>query len=124
MSPTCPYCKAKSELVTGDKVYLHRPDLATVYFYQCKPCDAHVGVHVGTKTSLGRLANSELRSKRVDVHRLLDPYWQSGLMSRQAAYHRLAGLMGTSKKACHIGLFDTEACDKAIEVLKENMYDT
>ena len=121
MNPHCPYCERQSELVTGNIVYQHRPDLKGIYFYLCKPCYAYVGVHPGTTTSLGNLADGELRAKRVDVHRLFDPLWKDKTMSRQAAYRWLSLQMGIKKKRCHIGLFTTELCDQAIAILKENL---
>ena len=44
----CSYCGNDAELVGGESVYPHRPDLYYLKFYQCLPCDAWVGCHRGT----------------------------------------------------------------------------
>src|SRR5436309_3529676 len=42
-APACPYCGHFARLVGGDVIYPHRPDLSELWFWQCAPCDAHVG---------------------------------------------------------------------------------
>ncbi len=37
-----------------------------------------VGCHPGTKNSLGRLANAELRKWKSIAHRVFDPLWRDG----------------------------------------------
>ena len=39
----CPYCGKDAALVTGDKIYPHRPDLYDRNFWLCTACDAYVG---------------------------------------------------------------------------------
>lgn len=121
MNPICPYCNTQSELVMGNVVHPHRPDLNSIYFYLCEPCNAYVGTHKGSTTSLGTVANAELRAKRTQLHHLFDPLWQDGTMTRQEAYRWLADRMGIKKKQCHIGIFDIRACIEAIDILKENL---
>ena len=41
-SVICPYCQRAAELVRGDWVYPHRPDLYDKKFYACKPCAAFI----------------------------------------------------------------------------------
>ena len=71
----CPYCEKVPELVTGDKVYPHRKDLYSKWFWRCEPCNAYVGCHPGTKNPLGTLANQELRAWRLQAHHAFDPIW-------------------------------------------------
>lgn len=118
--PTCPYCKTVSELVTGDVVYPHRPDLKTKFYYYCAPCQAYVGCHPGTTASLGRLANAELRALKSKVHSLFDPLWKTGRMTRKGAYYLLAKELGLTVKKCHIGCFDESTCEKAITFLTQD----
>lgn len=57
----CDYCNKDAELVGGDIIYPHRPDLYELKFYYCAVCEAWCGCHRGTTKPLGRLANAELR---------------------------------------------------------------
>lgn len=124
MSVICPYCTGAAELVGGDTVYPHRPDLRSLKFWMCKPCRAYVGCHKKNKKyghdgtqPLGRLANAELRRAKSRVHTLFDPLWQDGPMSRKEAYAWLAGRMNIPVDECHIGMFDVPMCDRAVSIL-------
>ena len=111
-NPICPYCNKESEGVDGTAIYPHRPDLSHKWFYQCVPCDAYVGCHPGTKNSLGRLANAELRKWKSIAHRVFDPLWRDGHMKRKEAYKALAEVMNIHPNDCHIGMFDVDQCKK------------
>lgn len=115
----CPYCGAPALLVGGNKIYPHRPDLHTKWFWECESCDAYVGCHSGTTKPLGRLANKELRAAKQKVHRVFDPLWKSGEMSRHEAYAQLATALSISPQNCHIGMFDVDACEAAYQVLSK-----
>jgi len=112
----CPYCGAEAKKVTGKEVYPHRPDLYSKTFYMCAPCNAYVGCHPGTCKALGRLANAELRAAKSAAHRMFDPIWRDGDMSRSEAYRWLAGQLGIDKKDCHIGMFDVDMCEEVERV--------
>jgi hypothetical protein len=88
--------------------------------YHCPniPCDAYCGVHKGTDKSLGRLANKELRELKKQVHSQFDIIWREGLMSRTQAYKWLGRCMGLNKSLTHVGMFDCEQCERAIELCK------
>ncbi|GAA0567720.1 zinc-finger-containing protein [Halomonas salifodinae] len=129
LTPICPYCGQFSRKVGGDAIYPHRPDLYHKTFYQCAPCDAHVGTHPGTDKPLGRLANAELREWKQRTHAAFDPIWKDRYLRKSAAdpdykkgmarggrYKRLAELMGIDKEDCHIGMFDVAACQLAIQI--------
>jgi hypothetical protein len=122
-------CGREAELVGGDIIYPHRPDLFEKNFWLCKPCDAYVGCHppVDAKgkggqgdgtVPLGRLANAELRRWKSNVHQLFDPIWKSGKKSRGGAYKWLAEELGIEIDECHIGIFDIETCKRAIAVCR------
>lgn len=126
--PTCPYCDRQPELVTGAKIYPHRPDLFAKKFWLCAPCDAYVGCHppAGRKgkggvgdgsVPLGRLANAELRRAKQAAHAAFDPLWRSGEMSRSEAYAWLASALGISGENCHIGMFGVEGCRAVIAAM-------
>ena len=117
---TCPYCKEDTELTTGKTVYPHRPDLWYLRFYVCEPCDARVGCHGNTTKPLGTPANAELRKIRMQAHDAFDPVWKSGTTSRSAAYGWLAEALGIKINDCHIGQFNTEACQQVIGLCHNN----
>lgn len=114
---TCWYCRRPARLVTGMDLYPHRPDLFGKRFWRCLPCAAWVGCHPDTTEPLGRLANSELRSLKQAVHRVLDLLWQQGGMSREEAYAWLAEQLELTAEECHVGMFDPATCRRAIEAL-------
>jgi len=122
----CPYCNNPAKLMTGEKMYPHRKDLFSRYFWQCKPCKAHVGCHrtsshpngrTGTKP-LGTLATANLRYMRSRCHRLFDPLWRDGKIRRRNAYKILACKLEITTKECHISWFDESMCKKMIQLYK------
>lgn len=115
----CPYCNSPAALVSGWKIYPHRPNLFDKHFYECAPCDARVGCHGTTTNPLGRLANSELRRAKSAAHAAFDPIWKSKKMSRSRAYSWLAERLSIKTEDCHIGMFDVEQCRAVIAACKE-----
>lgn len=111
----CPYCGKKAEYVDTIEIYGKSYGMA----YLCRPCDAYVGVHDGTDTPLGRLANRELRRWRNRAHAAFDPLWQQGPYRRRRndAYAWLAGKMGLTKEETHIAMFDVEQCKQVIQIM-------
>lgn len=101
----CPYCERKSELEST----------SFGYRYICKPCDAYVGCHEGSKSALGRLANKELRSVRMEAHRCFDRIWKSSILGRKDAYKWLSEQLNIPEPYCHIGYFKIDTCKKVIE---------
>jgi hypothetical protein len=122
----CGYCGEEAKLVRGQTIYPYRPDLYFKNFYLCDPCEAWVGCHPGTDRPLGRLANTELRKSKRSVHFLLDDIWRGQVekgvprgKARSRAYKKLANLMNIPEEQCHVGMFDIDHCNRAIEILKE-----
>ena len=115
----CDYCKRQAELVGAEKIYPHRPDLADKWFWRCVPCGAYVGCHPGTQNPLGRLADAALRRAKQRVHRVLDPLWKSGKMSRKDAYKQLSDRLGIASQNCHVGMFDVQTCEAACRALTQ-----
>lgn len=121
-TPPCPYCRKPSQLVGGDVVYPHRPDLASKQFYECRPCDARVGCHPGTVKPLGRLANADLRRRKMACHENFDPIWREAQRAgdrgaRSKAYSWLAEQMWLPVNECHFGMFDEDQAGRAIDIL-------
>lgn len=114
----CDYCGGPARLVTGKVIYPFRGDLHHKKFYQCEPCEAHVGCHPGTETALGRLANPELRRAKMAAHAAFDPLWKYYGYSRTGAYQWLSSALGIDAKACHIGMMDVATCQRVAELSK------
>lgn len=115
----CPYCRKNAKLVNGTAIYPHRPDLAQLNFWHCKPCDAYVGCHKPTAYNkfdatlpLGRLADSQLRKAKSAAHKSFDPIWKEGRKTRAEAYAWLANQLCIDPSDCHIGMFDVDMCNR------------
>ena len=116
----CDMCNHKAKLVSGERIYPHRPDLYEKNFWLCDNCGAYVGCHAGTQKALGRLANAELRYWKRKVHNLFDPLWKSGTKKRSEAYKWLADQLAIPVEECHIGMFDVEKCKQAVKIMEAN----
>lgn len=126
MTVTCKYCDCAAELVAGEEIYPYRPDLFDLKFWLCAPCVAWVGVHKGTETPLGELANAETRSWRQRAHLAFDPLWKAKMErgqvskrhARGAAYQWLAEQMGIKPEDCHISHMQRPELERVIEICK------
>ena len=125
----CPYCQCETKIVSGDEVYPHRvndeprPKFIDKKYYMCLLDSNHyVGTYNDNITSLGRLANSELRRLKNQGHNTFDPLWRRNniFKSRKQAYQWLSKEMGLSLELTHFGMFTVEQCRKAI-LLCENL---
>lgn len=120
-SITCPYCDEPAYLTTSRRVYNGR-DFGDIYL--CQPCWAWVGVHKGTTQPLGRLANAALREWKKAAHAAFDPLWKvkmerdgcSKTKARKEGYYWLSQQLGIKYADCHIGMFDTELCQRTVEI--------
>ena len=114
----CQYCGHPAKFCPRSD-HIYRRDYGAIY--QCVDCDAYVGVHAGTKTPKGTLANAELRDARKLAHRTFDPLWQSGGMKRGSAYKWLAAKLGIpaaqAGDLCHIGLFNVDQCADVVAIV-------
>lgn len=120
----CPYCAHPVEMIENSS-RLYRNGRNYGPRWVCTFCSSHVGVHEGTTTPLGRLADPELRKLKSEVHALFDPLWRAkeakGFSKKQArghAYAWLAVQLDIDSAHCHVGMFDAEMCRRAIAVLE------
>ena len=87
----------QARLTDGKEIYPHRPDLAELPFWKCDACGNHVGCHHKTNNPtlpLGIIATKELKNARQHIHRILDPLWENGGMSRGKVYAILTEKLG------------------------------
>lgn len=140
--PACAECGRDANLVKGDIIYPHRPDLYELNFWKCM-CGAYVGCHKGGPgiKPLSRPALSYLRKARGYVHSVLDPIWQRAdelplydpeseearIKIRKAARNRvyqwLAEQMEITREQCRTGEFDLEQCRTAYRLLRATDYE-
>lgn len=125
----CPYCRNQPEFVDSAIVYGKSYGM----IYLCRPCHAWVGVHKGTDTPLGSLANNELRKIRKIAHHYFDqisrtslinkiwPLYIEGISNRNKAYLWLSEKLFIPKEYCHIGMMNIEQCKKVIQISKEEL---
>ena len=95
----CCGCKeyVSPRLTDGAEIYPHRPDLARLPFWKCDVCGNYVGCHHKSKNRtqpLGCIPTPELKNARRHIHRLLDPAWKSGKISRNKLYGVLSDKLG------------------------------
>lgn len=112
MKVICNYCGKPAEYV--DSTIVYGSSYGMIYY--CKPCNAWVGVHKGSSTPLGTLANAELRACRRKAHGMFDRIWRRRWMSRSKAYAWLAEQMGLTLEETHIGMFSVEQCRQVIDL--------
>lgn len=132
----CPYCGEDTVyLKSSEEVY--RKDYGPIYI--CRPCRAWVGVHHRGRRALGRVADAELRSAKVQAHDAFDRLWKMKIQkeikkdfgrskglryiklrsqSRTEAYRWLSEAMGIPKEHAHIGMFDVDQCRKVVELCR------
>lgn len=89
--------KIEARLTDGEEIYPHRQDLFDLPFWKCDTCGNYVGCHHKTAnrtTPLGHIPTKEIMDARKKIHRLIDPVWQSGKMSRKELYAKLSEKLG------------------------------
>lgn len=114
MCVRCNYCGQQAEFVNGKHLYPNCRPAWSKEFWLCRPCDARVGCHRGTRNPLGSLANAELRALRKEAHKYFDTVWKGGKLTRGQAYKGLARLMGMTPEEAHIGKFSRQQCLQVI----------
>lgn len=106
----CGYCGGEAKFCETS-THIYRRDYGPVY--DCRPCDAYVGVHKGSKRAKGSVANKDLRELRKLAHTMFDPLWRRDGMTRDQAYEHLAEVFG---REVHIGQSDEETCRQIIRL--------
>jgi hypothetical protein len=114
----CPYCNCRTEKVTDKDIYGPQSNYDR-YFYRCvKNPDHYVGIRKSdNETSMGRVADKNLRYWKRKGHEAFDPIWKDlKIFSTQhGAYVWLSGKMNLPLNVTHFGMFDVEQCKTAIE---------
>lgn len=123
----CGECGAAAEMVGGDRIYPHRPDLSEKRFYLCA-CGAYVGTHPGTCQPLGTPASNATRRARSEAHAHFDALYKEvgrrkpdGGSPRKRAYRWLAAKMDLHIDDCHIGMMDAAQAARVVELCLPEM---
>ena len=111
----CPYC-GKEALWCENKLIYGKNYGKSYMCYYCKDCDTYVGCHQNTKKPLGTMANRELREWRKKAHKVFDPLWKQGKITRKELYKQISKKLG---KEIHIGESNIEQCKDIIEAVTE-----
>ena len=91
--------KVTARLTNGGEIYPNRADLRELPFWKCDACGNFVGCHHKTKDRtkpLGCIATPELKKARQQIHKILDPIWKSGAMTRKELYQKISENIGWS----------------------------
>ena len=125
----CQQCRQEVDtiVVSGRKIYEHRPDLADRVFLQCPNCHNYVGAdRLRPNDTLVKwkkrhchktIPTAEFRLIRRRIHSIIDVLWQKDIIPRKEIYKCLSKATGVN---FHNGsLCDEEVAKKAYkEALK------
>jgi hypothetical protein len=90
-------CDTQARLTDGKEVYPHRTDLYPLPFWKCDQCGSFVGCHhksAQRTRPLGNIPTFEIKLYRKEIHRIMDPLWKSGRISRSAIYKMIGKHIG------------------------------
>ena len=107
----CRYCGGKIIKTTTRAIY----PKGNAPIYLCSNCNAYVGCYEDGRP-MGKVANTVLRLKRQETHRIFDRFWKAQGWSRSAAYRWLARQLHIPEKRAHIGLMEMDECDRVIRI--------
>ncbi|EKO3657431.1 hypothetical protein M3906_000241 [Vibrio metschnikovii] len=118
----CCNCKQDIEarLTDGSEIYPHRADLYELPFWKCDTCGSCVGCHHKTSDRtrpLGVIPSQQIKDKRQEIHKLMDPIWQQGRVRRCDVYRMLRETLGREYHTAHIRT--VEEADAIISSVKE-----
>lgn len=87
------------------------------YLWFCYECKASVHSHRGTRSPLGTMAGTEIKTLRIAAHRAFDCLWLTDrILDRNDAYLWLADKLGLEVSKCHIGMLTKQQL-KLVETL-------
>ena len=114
----CPYCKRRAEWVENKEVYGNNIG-KSVMIWLCRECDAYVGCHRNTRTSLGTMANAATRKWRKLAHAMVDPIWRNKRLTRGQTYEYMSRYLGFD---VHIGKADVKICKQIVHFCHTNKW--
>lgn len=112
----CRYCGGKIIRTTTKALY----PKGNEPIYLCTMCNAYVGCYPGTTQPMGKVANTVLRLKRQETHRVFDQFWQERGWTRSTAYRWLARELHIPEKKAHIARMEMDECEKVIRLCRKH----
>lgn len=82
--------------------------------WSCTACGSSVRCAPGTTEALGKMAPAEVRKIRRELHLLIDPLWQNGLMNRDHVYTILRSILNLDVDNGHISMLSPEQLEFAM----------
>ena len=93
----------KARITCGKEIYPHRADLHDLKFWKCDICKNHVGCHANSNNKpLGCIATPEIKKERMRIHKIIDPLWKNGLLSRKTLYAMISEKTGVCYHTANI----------------------
>lgn len=119
----CPYCNCETILVSDKEIYGPNSNFGGMYYKCILNNDHYVGTYGDKKTSLGRLADKELRQWKMKGHNTFDPLWKTKkyFKNQRVAYYWLSRKMELPIEYTHFGMFTIDQCKQAIDLLNERI---
>lgn len=93
-----------ARLTDGLEVRYGRKDLAHLYYWVCDTCHNYVTCHRNAQDKtrpMGNIANAQMLEARRHLHAVIDPIWQSGVMTKQELYRAIAKYLGKKQYHTH-----------------------
>lgn len=120
----CCGCSGKvlANLVNGSHVYPYRKDLNLLSFWQCPHCKNFVGCHNKTSNPtepLGVIPTLEIKKARQEIHKILDPIWQTKRMKRREIYKYISNEIGFNYHTSHLRSMDD--CRRVYRIIKNKL---
>lgn len=109
----CPYCNGPVTLVENSVIYKGKLFGDWPYAYDCRPCDAYIGLHPDTDVPLGTLADKALREARKKAKAHFFEWMEMSHVDRSGSYKWLAEKMNIPVDECHFGWFTESQCEEA-----------
>ena len=103
----CRYCGGKIIKSTTRALY----PKGSEPIYLCVNCNAYVGCYPDG-SPMGKVANTVLRLKRQETHRIFDRFWREQGWTRSAAYRWLAQNLHLKEHETHIGMMEMDECEQ------------
>ncbi len=94
-----------ARLTDGEEIYPSRQDLYHLPFWICDTCRYYVGCHHKTNKPtrpLGVIPTPEIQNARRHLHKLIDPAWKSGAISRTGIYAEISKRIGKKYHTANI----------------------
>ena len=66
-----------------------------------------------------KVANTVLRLKRQETHRIFDRFWREQGWTRSAAYRWLAQNLHLKEHETHIGMMEMDECEQVIRLCRK-----